>query len=280
VSPRGNPEWQEGLISFGDGRYSQGLEVGLAVLRAYSPEKPVMGIADIADHLNLTRSTTHKYVVTLEALGLLEQVADRKYRLGGRAADVGMSALDATGLPDPARPYLTSLRDRLGYTVSLAILDGSEIVYVARACSHRTGQYEADKGRRRGSRVPASCTAMGKVLVAGLPAKDERAWTQETKLRPAGPNAIVKKTEFRAELEKAREQGFAVNNRELVGNMVAVAVPVLNKETVSAAIGVAANAKLISVSKLAATCRDELLAAASDVAEHVNYNPQRRWLTT
>jgi len=276
VSPRGNPDWQKGLMSFGDGRYSQGLEVGLAILHAYSPERPVMGIADIADKLNMTRSTTHKYVVTLAALGLLEQVASRKYRLGARAADVGRSALDATGLNDSALPYLADLRDRLGYTVSLAILDDSAILYVARVCSHRAGQYDADMGRRRGSRVPASCTAMGKVLVAGLPPMDERKWTRAIKLNPVGPKAIVKKIVFRTELERVREQGFAVNNRELVSRMVAVAVPVHNGEVVSAAIGVAANSKLISVSKLAVTCRDELLATASEVAKHVDYNPQTR----
>lgn len=276
MSPRGNHEWKKGLMSSGAGRYSQSLQLGLAILHTYSPERPIMGIADIADRLNMTRTTVHRYVKTLEALGMLEQEASRKYRLGVRAADVGMSALAATGLLDSARPYLAGLRDRLKCTVSLAILDGSEIVYVARACSHRAGQHKADVGRRIGSRVPASCTAMGKVLVAGLPPVDERKWTRATKLTPAGPNAIVKKTVFQAELERVRDQGFAVNDRELGPNMAAIAVPVRNGETVSAGISVAANANLISVSKLADTCREELIATAAEIAEHADYNPQRR----
>jgi IclR family pca regulon transcriptional regulator len=276
VSLRDRPEWQKGLMSCGDGRYSQGLEIGLAILQTYSVKRPVMGIADIADRLNMTRSTVHRYVKTLEALGMLEQEASRKYRLSARAADVGISALAATGLLDSARPYLADLRDRLRYTVSLAILDGSEIVYVARACGHRAGQYEADVGRRIGSRIPASCTAMGKVLVAGLPPVDERNWTRATKLTPAGPNAIVRKTVFRAELERVRDLGFAVNDRELAPNTVAIAVPVRNGETVSSGISVAANANLVSVSKLADTCREELITTAAEIAEHSYYHPQTR----
>ncbi len=117
---------------------------------------------------------------------------------------------------------------------------------------------------------------MGKVLVAGLSPVDERKWTRATKLTPAGPNAIVKKTMFRAELERVRDQGFAVNDRELRPNMVAIAVPVRNGETVSAGISVAANANLISVSKLTHTCREALIATAAEVAEHADYNPLRR----
>jgi IclR family transcriptional regulator, pca regulon regulatory protein len=282
VSPRGRPDpgSREHLLSFGEGQYSQSLEIGLAILRIFSPEQPVMGIADMADAIGFSRGTTHRYVVTLVACGFMEQLPSRKYRLGKRVADIGMSALGATGLPDSALVHLADLRDRVGYTVSLAILDGSEIVYVARACSHRRGQYKTDIGRRIGSRIPASCTAMGKVLVAGLPAVDERKWTRATKLTPAGPKAIIEKTAFRAELERVRELGFAVNNRELMAGMVAVAAPVHNRETVSAAIGIAANAKLISANKLATTCREELLATASEISRHVDYNPQTRWRST
>jgi IclR family pca regulon transcriptional regulator len=282
VSPGGRPDpgSREHLLSFGEGQYSQSLEIGLSILRIFSPKQPVMGIAEIADAIGFSRGTTHKYVVTLVACGFMEQLPSRKYRLGTGVADIGMSALGATGLLDPALAYLADLRDRVGYTVSLAILDGSEIVYVARACSHRTGQYKADIGRRIGSRVPASCTAMGKVLVAGLPAVDERRWTRAMKLTPSGPKAILKKTVFRAELERVREQGFAMNNRELMADMVAVAAPIHNREAVSAAIAIAANATLISATKLVDTCRDELFVTASELAEHVDYNPQTRWRTT
>ncbi len=89
-----------------DPRYSQSLERGLAILACFTPPRPMLGIADLADELGMSRSTTHRYVVTLLALGYLEQETTRKYRLGLRVTDLGMSALNSTGLPEHARPYL------------------------------------------------------------------------------------------------------------------------------------------------------------------------------
>jgi IclR family pca regulon transcriptional regulator len=264
---------QESLVTFGHSELSQSLEIGLRILRRFSPTRPNLGIADLAEELNMSRPTTHRYVITLVACGFLEQGASRKYRLASRVSDLGMSVLGATGLPGPSRPYLNDLRKRVGYTVSVAVLDGDEIVYVARACSHRRGQYHADSGRRVGSKVPASCTAMGKVLVAGLSEEDQRDWMATTKLAPSGPNSIVSKTALQAELERVRHQGFAINDRELVASMVAVAVPVQNGGTVTAAIGIAANANVISVATLAAKCRDDLLVTAGGLAEHLGYEP-------
>src|ERR1700727_39029 len=104
-------------------RYSQSLERGLAILGCFSSERPVLGIADIADSLGMSRSTTHRYVITLVALGYLEQGASRKYRLGLHVTDLGMSALNSTSLREHAQPYLDELRRRTGYTINVAVLD-------------------------------------------------------------------------------------------------------------------------------------------------------------
>ena len=90
------PAWS--TPSLREPRFSQSLERGLAILSCFTPARPVLGIADIADHLGMSRSTTHRYVITLVALGYLEQGASRKYRLGLRVTDLGMSALLSTGL--------------------------------------------------------------------------------------------------------------------------------------------------------------------------------------
>jgi len=135
-------EWS--IPSLREPRYSQSLERGLAILGCFTPERPVLGIADIADDLGMSRSTTHRYVITLVALGFLEQGATRKYRLGLRVTDLGMSALNSTGLREHARPYLEELRQRTSYTVNLAVLDGPEIIYVDRARSFRRGQNKID----------------------------------------------------------------------------------------------------------------------------------------
>src|SRR5271154_191505 len=151
------PAWS--IPSLREPRYSQSLERGLAILGCFTPKRPVLGIADIADELGMSRSTTHRYVITLVALGYLEQGASRKYRLGLRVTDLGMSALNSTGLREHSRPYLEELRQRTTYTVNLAVLDGPEILYVDRARSFRRGQSSLDLNLRTGSRLPRYCTA-------------------------------------------------------------------------------------------------------------------------
>jgi IclR family pca regulon transcriptional regulator len=259
---------------------SQSLEVGLMILQGFSPAREWMGIAEIADEFKLSRPTTHRYVKTLVALGFVEQGAKRKYRLTQSARYVGAAMLNATGLPSVSFPFLQALRNEVRYTVSLAILDRDSILYAGRVCGHSKGQYAADAGRRMGSRVPASCTAMGKALVAGLPESDGQEWTQETKLPSCGPNAIVRKAEFQAELELVRQRGYAVNNEELVRGMVAIAAPIQRGNDVNVAIGVAANAHTTSVAALVERCCDALLATASELAEHLDYNPRMRWRNT
>ncbi|HTZ62705.1 MAG TPA: IclR family transcriptional regulator, partial [Solirubrobacteraceae bacterium] len=174
------PAWS--IPSLREPRYSQSLERGLAVLTCFTADGPVLGIADIADELGMSRSTTHRYVITLVALGYLEQGASRKYRLGLRVTDLGMSALNATGLREHAHPYLEELRQRTSYTVNLSVLDGAEIIYVDRARSYRRGQSKIDLGLHPGSRLPAYCTAMGKLLVAYLPEPEQREVFGEMKL--------------------------------------------------------------------------------------------------
>src|ERR1700726_3506485 len=132
------PAWS--IPSLREPRYSQSLERGLAILSCFTAKRPVMGIADIAEELGMSRSTTHRYVITLVALGYLEQGASRKYRLGLRVTDLGMSALNSTGLREHAHPYLDELRRRSSYTVSLGVLDDTDVLYVDRARSLRRGQ--------------------------------------------------------------------------------------------------------------------------------------------
>src|SRR5271157_4912448 len=146
------PAWS--IPSRRDPRYSQSLERGLAILGCFTPKRPVLGIADIADDLGMSRSTTHRYVITLLALGYLEQGASRKYRLGLRVTDLGMSALNSTGLREHAHPYLEELGQRTSYTTGLGVLDGLDVLFINRARSFRPGKSEIDLDLHAGSRLP------------------------------------------------------------------------------------------------------------------------------
>src|SRR3977135_1941123 len=150
---RANGEWARVVPSLREPRYSRWLERGLAILGCFTPQRPVLGIADIADDLGMSRSTTHRYVITLVALGFLEQGASRKYRLGLRVTDLGMSALNSTGLREHARPYTEELLQRSADTASLAVLDGADILYIDRARSFRRGQGRIALDLHTGSRL-------------------------------------------------------------------------------------------------------------------------------
>src|SRR5471032_3407013 len=184
-----NPAWS--VPSLREPRYSQSLERGLAILGCFTAEHPLLGIADIADELGMSRSTTHRYVITLVALGYLEQGASRKYRLGLRVTDLGMSALNSTGLREHAHPYLEELRQRTSYTTSLAVLDGTELLCVDRVRSFRRGQNKIDLDVTTGSRLPAYCTSMGKLLLANVPESERRELISAIKVTKRAPNTIT-----------------------------------------------------------------------------------------
>jgi IclR family pca regulon transcriptional regulator len=253
-------------------RYSQSLERGLAILGCFTPDRPVLGIANIADELGMSRSTTHRYVITLVALGYLEQGASRKYRLGLKVTDLGMSALNATGLREHARDDLEELRVRSSYTVSLGVLDGGEVLYVERARSWRRGQDKIDLGLQPGSRLPAYCTSMGKVLLANLPDERQRELIGEMTLTKQGPNTITSKKALREELDEVLDAGFAVNDEELAPELYSIAAPVRNEtREVVAAVNMAAHASMISLGELVDALSPHLISTADRISARLGY---------
>lgn len=253
-------------------RYSQSLERGLAILGCFTPERPVLGIADIADELGMSRSTTHRYVITLVALGYVEQGASRKYRLGLKVSELGMSALACTGLRDHSHAYLEELRQQASYTVNLGILDGLEVLYLDRARSFRRGQSKIDLDLRPGSRLPAYCTALGKVMLAHLPEEALRELLGEIQLDKRGPNTITTKKALRTELEQVRDEGFAVDDEELAPELLAIAVPVRSESgEVIAAINMAAHTSMISLEELVGALGPHLVATADRISARLGY---------
>ncbi|MGH2878251.1 MAG: IclR family transcriptional regulator [Solirubrobacteraceae bacterium] len=206
-----------------EGRYSQSLERGLAILRAFSPERPWLGIAEIAEELEMSRPTTHRYASTLVALNYLEQGRGRKYRLGMRAADPGRSAVACTAVRKLSPQLLRELRDSSGATASLAVLDGANIVYVDRARVARQGRSEVTARLGRGSRLPAAKTALGHALLAALTEPELREALAEAG-ELSGKEDLTKLIE---ELEKVRRRGIAVADQLRISGQVCVAAPIL-----------------------------------------------------
>lgn len=266
---RDGPPWS--IPSLREPRYSQSLERGLAILGCFTPSRPVLGIADIADDLGMSRSTTHRYVITLVALGYLEQGASRKYRLGLRVTDLGMSALNSTGLREHARPYLEELRQRTSYTTSLAVLDGTDVLYVDRARSFRRGQNRIDLDLQPGSRLPAYCTAMGKMLLANLPDAEQRDIIKELKITKQGPNTIRSKKALQEEVSRVLDEGFASSDEE-ISDSIAIAAPIRNeaRDTV-AVIGISTTSSHVTLKELADALTLHLLVTADQISARLGY---------
>jgi IclR family pca regulon transcriptional regulator len=253
--------------------HSQSLERGLAILTSFRSGRPLLGVSEIGREIGLGRSTTHRYVATLAALGYLQQdTATKKYRLGPRVLDLGFSAINSMELREVAAPHLRRMSDETGYTVNMAILDGLDIVYVERCRSTRAGQREIDLNLHVGARLPAYCTSLGKVLLAWLPPDEQAAALGRVDFSRRGPNTITSRTALVAELKRVREDGCAINNEELAYGLRSIAAAVLDHQGFSvAAINLAEHSSMVSMDDLTAKLSETVRRVAADISEHLGY---------
>jgi IclR family pca regulon transcriptional regulator len=256
-----------------DGGFSQSLERGLAILSAFRSGRPLLGVSELGRDIGLSRSTTHRYVATLAALGYLQQdPASKKYRLGPRVLDLGFSAINSMELREIAAPHLRELSDETGYTVNMAILDDLDIVYVDRCRSAQAGQREIDLNLHVGARLPAYCTSLGKVLLAHLAAeeRDERLGRIEFVRR--GPNTLTSQEALEDELARVRAQGYAINNEELAYGLRSIAAPVFTHDgAAAAAINLAVHSSMVSSADMGARFGPVLMRKAADISARLGY---------
>lgn len=265
-------EWAPAIPTLQEPRFSQSLERGLAILGCFTPARPVLGIADLADELGMSRSTTHRYVITLTRLGYLEQGVKRKYRLTLRVTDLGISAMNGMSCLEHAHPYLEELRSRTGFTVGLAIVDGPELLLVDWLRGNRRGQGLIDMGLTGGSRLPLHCTAAGKLLLAHLPAQDQRERIAELQLAKNGPNTIKSKTALRQELNRVREESLAIAEEELATGLYEIAAPVRScGSDVVAAATMSAHSSMIAMEELVDALGPHLISTADRVSARLGY---------
>jgi IclR family transcriptional regulator, pca regulon regulatory protein len=255
-----------------EGRYSQSLERGLAILRAFTPDRPWMGIADIAQALEMSRPTTHRYASTLVALDYLEQGPRRKYRLGMRAGDPGRTAVNSTGLRALPHEYLADLRHRSGCSASVAVLDGKDIVYVDRARSSLRGQSEVQARLGRGSRLPAETTAMGRAILAHLPEHEQREAMERVTARADSKQRGAAEEKLMDELKRIREKGFAIADQMHVEGQWCVAAPLHSHGgSVIGAVEVAAAKAAHSQAETITQLAPLVVRSAKDMSARLGY---------
>jgi IclR family pca regulon transcriptional regulator len=240
---------------------------GLAILECFTPATPVLGIAEIADQLGMSRSTTHRYACTMVHLGYLEQDAKRRYRLGLRAADLGMSAIAAVDLRRQARPCLQELRGRSSGTVSLGVLDGEAIVCLDRLPGRLRAADDTITPLGAGSRIPVHASAMGKLLVALLEPGERGRLLGAIELRKLTAQTITSRRVLRAELEQIRRSAIALEDQELLDGVRSIAVPIHTlQEEALAALELSMPASAYTAQRLIAEWSEPLRHAAASIS--------------
>jgi IclR family pca regulon transcriptional regulator len=229
-----------------EGDFVNGLAKGLSVIAAFDAGREKLAIADVARLTDLDRATARRCLLTLAELGYAHY--DGKFfTLTQKILRLGHSYLTATPLPRLVQPVLERLSEATGESASVSVLEGTEIIYVARASQKRVMSINLNPG----SRLPAYCSSMGRVLLAALP-KGEA----ETVLRAS---ALVANTGFTktdpvallAELDRVKAQGYAVIDQELEVGLRSIAVPLFNASgKVVAALNFGAQAARVSVEEM------------------------------
>ncbi|KQV30801.1 IclR family transcriptional regulator [Rhizobium sp. Root1203] len=227
--------------------FVSGFARGLRVIEAFEETRQRLSIAEASKLTGLDRATVRRSLLTLAELGYADY--DGKFfALTPKILRLGHAYLSATPLPALIQPHLDQLSEKAGQSASASVLDGTEIVYIARASQRRVMSINLTPG----SRLPAYCASMGRALLASLPESEARAILEKTELKQNTPTTKTDPEELIAELRRVRAQGYAIIDQELEIGLCSIAVPVENDrgQTV-AAINIGAPAAHVLASAMA-----------------------------
>ncbi|WP_445818867.1 IclR family transcriptional regulator domain-containing protein [Arthrobacter sp. G119Y2] len=202
-------------------QFVQSLARGLSVIRAFDADHVQMTLSEVSRRTGLSRATARRFLLTLEELGYV-RTDGRHFELTALVLALGYSYLSGQTLPQLAQPLLEDLSRRISESTSASILDGPDIVYVARIHTRRLMRV----GIAVGTRFPAYATSMGRVLLAGLPDAALEEYLGTVRLEPFTERTVTDPAVLRAEVLRIREAGWAVVDQELESGLRSVAVPV------------------------------------------------------
>lgn len=201
--------------------YVQSLARGLSVLRAFSRDQPSASLSVVAERTGLSRAVARRNLLTLQHLGYVD-LHGRSFFLTPRVLELGYSYLSSLDLTEVAQQTMEQLAQRVGESCSMAVLDGSDIVYVLRVPVRRIMSTALSVG----ARLPAFAASMGRVMLADMPEAELAAWLRANTFRAFTPHTIHRPTFLKAEIEKVRKQGYAMVSRELELGLCSIAVPI------------------------------------------------------
>ncbi|HHY38311.1 MAG TPA: IclR family transcriptional regulator [Clostridia bacterium] len=241
----------------------QSVERALEVLEEVARSSSGLGISELSARTKLGKSTVHRLITALRLRGFVVQ--DRtsgKYKLGIRLFEVGSLALRQMGIETDVLKVIEDLCEAYNETINLAVLDHTDIIYVAQAQSSRPLRM----GLRVGTRVPAYCSALGKAILAYMPREEARRIFEASSPRAYTPNTIIDTEIFLAHLDRIRRIGYSIDNEEYFEGIRCVGAPIIDKTgKVQAAISLAGPSIRITMDRME-TIAEDLKAAAEKIA--------------
>ena len=241
--------------------FVQSLDRGLAVIRAFGPDRERLSLSDVARATGLTRAATRRFLLTLVKLGYVRNDG-REFSLRPRVLELGYAYLSGLGMPEVAAPHLEELVAAVRESSSISVLDGHHIVYVARVPTKRIMTVAISVG----TRFPAYATSMGRVLLAGLSRDELERYLAEAEFDSFTGRTVTDPARLRDIVREVGRQGYAIVDQELEEGLRAIAAPLHGAgDSVIAAINVSAHASRVSM----AAMRSELLPALQETARRI-----------
>lgn len=212
--------------------FVQSVAKGFEVLKAFDSNSTYLTLGDLAKKTGINKATVRRFALTLVDLGYVRLIHDNRFQLSPKVLDLGANYLESLNLPDLALPILESLSANLKESSNLAILDGSEIVYISRV---NAAKRIVGANLRVGSRLPYYATALGKALVAWLPENERKQIWDSAKIEAFTENTLTTYEELEENLVQCRLQGYSCGRGELDEGLLSIAMPLFNSKGVTIA---------------------------------------------
>jgi IclR family pca regulon transcriptional regulator len=241
------------------------VDKALQVMTVFSAEHPELSVSRVAELTGLTRATARRILLTFTRLGFAEE-HDRRYRLTAKVLRLGYGYLSSAPWWETAEVHMRGLSTELRESSSLAALDGTEIVYLARVPSPRSVAITLNVG----SRLPAYPTSLGRVLLAALPDDELEDYLGTVTLHPLTPHTVTDPDRLREILHGVRRDGYALIDGEREEGVRSVAAGVRHRGRVIAALNVSVNAARLSVDELRERCAPMVIEHAGAISTEIS----------
>lgn len=221
---------------------------GLEVIKSFDAQTPAMTLTEVAKKNDLSRASARRFLLTLQKLGYVSSDG-KQFRLTARVLDLGYSYLSTLNFGGVITRYMEEVTLKLGESCSASVLDGQNIVYIARVPVRGLLPINLQIG----AKLPAYATSMGRVLLAAMPQEHLDIFLAEAPFEALTPYTLTEASQLREEVDKVRQQGYAINDQQLELGLRSVAVPVFDRHrNVRFALNVSTHVSKVSKEKLIA----------------------------